>query len=183
MTETTTRLPRHRSLGATLALGSIALALLSGCGDDDAARGTIEVTAVDFAFEDLPAVVPAGTTITLRNDSSTELHELVAVRIPDDEARAVEELVALPPEELGPLLFADEPELVVLAPPNGEPIIAVGDGTLTTPGRYAVLCIIPTGADPDAYLAAAADSDGPPNVPGGPPHLAHGMFAELVVDA
>ena len=60
-------------------------------------------------------------------------------------------------------------------------IAAVGDGTLAEPGRYVVLCLIPTGADPAEYLAAAATSDGPPQVDGGPPHIAHGMFAELVV--
>ena len=41
--------------------------------------------------------------------------------------------------------------------------------------------MIPTGADPAVYLEAAAASDGPPQVDGGPPHVAHGMFAELTV--
>jgi hypothetical protein len=42
--------------------------------------------------------------------------------------------------------------------------------------------VIPTGADPDEYLAAAAEAEGgPPDVAGGPPHIAAGMFAELVV--
>jgi hypothetical protein len=58
----------------------------------------------------------------------------------------------------------------------------VGDGKLTEKGRYAVICAIPTGADPQAYLAAASGpSDGPPNVPGGPPHLVQGMFGEITV--
>lgn len=40
----------------------------------------------------------------------------------------------------------------------------------------------PTGVAPDEYLAAAAASGGgPPDVPGGPPHFAHGMVAELTV--
>jgi hypothetical protein len=75
------------------------------------------------------------------------------------------------------------PATVLLAAPGGPQIAAVGDGTLTRPGRYAIVCVIPTGADPDAYLQAAAESDeGPPEVDGGPPHIAQGMFAELVVE-
>lgn len=48
-------------------------------------------------------------------------------------------------------------------------------------GRYAVVCFIPTGADPQAYLEAAQTSDGPPQVAGGEPNVAKGMFAEVVV--
>jgi len=40
---------------------------------------TIEVTAADFGFAGLPATVPAGTTITLSNQSNVELHEFVAL--------------------------------------------------------------------------------------------------------
>jgi hypothetical protein len=62
-------------------------------------------------------------------------------------------------------------------------IPAVGDGTLSEPGRYLILCSIPTGADPDEYLKAAAESQGgPPEVPGGPPHLVNGMYGEIVVE-
>tara|TARA_R100000306_G_C4323392_1_gene116366 strand:- start:80 stop:706 length:627 start_codon:yes stop_codon:yes gene_type:complete len=140
----------------------------------------VVVTAVDFGYEDLPDRVPAGTRLALVNESPVELHELVAFRIPDDEDRSVDELVALPPDEMMPLL--GEPATVLLAAPGSdETIPAVGDGTLTEPGRYAVICVIPTGADPDEYLSAAATSDGPPEVAGGPPHAANGMYAELTV--
>lgn len=183
----------------TRAAAAVALSglLLAGCGDDDEAVAddtdvgevepvaneaeAVEVTAVDYGYEGLPATVPAGTTLTLANDSAVELHELVAFRLPDDETRAVDELVTLPEDELLPTL--GEPATVLLAAPGGEQIPAVGDGTLAEPGRYAIVCVIPTGADPDEYLAAAAESDeGPPDVAGGPPHIANGMFAELVVE-
>lgn len=58
----------------------------------------------------------------------------------------------------------------------------MGDGTISGPGRYAIVCFIPTGADPAAHLEAAQQpSEGPPQVEGGPPHVANGMFAELEV--
>lgn len=148
-------------------------------GDDDGP--TLEVLAVDYAFEGLPDSVEAGTRLLLRNDAPGELHELVAFRLADDEERSVEELVQLPPEELQAVL--GEPTTVILAPPESEQVaVPVGDGTLSEPGRYALICMIPTGADPEEYMAAAADSDGPPDVAGGPPHIAHGMYAEIVVE-
>jgi hypothetical protein len=62
-------------------------------------------------------------------------------------------------------------------------IPAVGDGTLSEPGRYGVFCAIPVGADPDEYLDAAATSQGgPPEVEGGPPHFTQGMYGELTVE-
>ncbi|MEQ9161428.1 MAG: hypothetical protein RLN74_01900, partial [Ilumatobacter fluminis] len=63
-------------------------------------------------------------------------------------------------------------------------IEAVGDGTLSEPGRYVLMCFIPIGADPDEYLAAVAAAGGgkPDGVAGGPPHFTAGMYAELVVE-
>jgi hypothetical protein len=90
--------------------------------------------------------------------------------------------VALPEAELGAIIGAAEPATVLLAEPGGEQIPAVGDGTLTEPGRYLILCAIPTGVDPAVYLKAAAESaGGPPQVEGGPPHFVNGMFAEVTV--
>jgi hypothetical protein len=61
-------------------------------------------------------------------------------------------------------------------------IKAVGDGKVTQKGRYAVICSIPVGADPAAYLQAAQSSQvGPPNVPGGPPHFTEGMYGQITV--
>ncbi len=73
---------------------------------------------------------------------------------------------------------------VVIAPPSADGIVVEGSNVFTEPGRYLILCAIPTGADPQAYLAAAAESEGgPPDVPGGPPHFVSGMFGEVVVEA
>ena len=152
-------------------------------GDTAAEGAVIEIEAVDYAFENLPASVPAGTRLVLTNGSQAEMHELVAIRLPDDETRPVEELVQLPEAEISAIIGSAPPAAVLLAAPGGEQIAAVGDGTLTEPGRYIVICAIPSGADPEAYLeAAAASAEGPPEVEGGPPHFVHGMFAELTVE-
>ena len=139
----------------------------------------LEVRGVDYGYAGLPAVVESGTEITFINESDSELHELVAIRLPDDEERTVEELVASP--DLADLF--PSVSTVILAPPGSDGIVAVGEATFDEPGRYAVICAIPTGADPDEYMAAAAESEGgPPEVDGGPPHFVNGMFAEVVVE-
>lgn len=142
---------------------------------------TLEVTMVDFAFSGLPEEVPAGTRLTVANEAESELHELVAFRLPDDEERPLDELVQMPPGELEALL--GQPVTVLLAAPGGEMIPAVGDGTLAEPGRYAITCFIPTGVEPSVYMEAAQQSqEGPPEIEGaGPPHVVHGMYAELTV--
>ena len=149
--------------------------------DHASAIGTVTVDAVDYRFEDLPATIPAGSRLRLTNSSSVELHELVALRLPDTETRPVEELLALPKAELDSIV-GGPPVAVLVAPPSAEGFPVVGDGTLAEPGRYLLLCAIPTGADPDEYLAAAAAAGGAPtDVAGGPPHLVAGMYAEVEV--
>jgi hypothetical protein len=173
-------------IGRALVIGGLAAVAalsLSACGDDaEAGPRTYVVDAVDFGFEALPETIVAGSTIELTNSSPGELHELVAVRIPDDDTRSVHEILAGDPSEL---LSSGPPALVIVTPPGGEQFIPVGDGTLTEPGRYAVLCMIPTGVDPATFLEAAAESgEGPPEIPGaGAPHIVHGMHAELTVTA
>lgn len=189
---------------AALPVAALVALVPLACGDDDAEPLTTEsttaprsqesttthaghddpreyeVTLSDFSFAGLPETIAAGSTLRVVNDAPSELHELVAFRIPDDEDRSVEELVTLPPGEMMSTLGA--PVMVLLAAPGAEQITAVGNGTLAEPGRYALICTIPTGVDPDTYLQAAAASGGaPPQVAGGPPHLAHGMFTEVEV--
>ena len=168
---------RHRWARAA-AIAALAL-LATACGDGD---DTETVTAADYSFQGLPSSVDAGTTLELKNSSTKELHEMVVFRLPDSERRPVGDLLKLPEAEQE-TIFSGEPAMVLLAPPgDGEMIKAVGDGKLTEKGRYAVACFIPTGADPAAYLQAAGpDSEGPPQVAGGPPHFTQGMFGEITV--
>lgn len=166
---------------STAAGPSTTLASGEGSEPDDVDH-SIHVTAVDFAFENLPSEIPAGSRITLSNEADAELHELVAIRLPDEETRPVSELVKLPEAELGAIMAASAPATVLLAEPGGEQIPAVGDGTLTETGRYLIMCAIPTGVEPAVYLKAAAEAAGErPQVEGGPPHFVQGMFAEVTV--
>jgi hypothetical protein len=155
--------------------------LAAACGED-AASGTVGVTAADYRFEDLPKEAEAGTVLTLINESPNEIHELVALKLPDSEKRSAAELVKLPEDQLQ-ALFQGPPAMVLVAPPDkARQIEAEGDGTLREKGRYLVVCFVPIGADPGAYVAAAAGGgEGPPDVAGGPPHTTQGMFGEIKV--
>lgn len=176
------KLTRAQVVAASL----VVISLLTGaCASSDTALPPTDVpvvvTAVDYGFDGLPERIAAGTTLALDNESKVEIHELVAIRLPDDEKRPMDELVQLPPEEFA--AFFPLVETVVIAPPGEAGFAVEGTGTLDKPGRYAVICAIPTGANPDEYLAAAAAAEGgPPQVAGGPPHLAMGMYGEVIVE-
>jgi hypothetical protein len=138
----------------------------------------VEVTAVEYEFQGLPETIAAGSTISLTNGGE-QPHEFVAIRIPDEETRPVSELVALPEEELG-AVFGGEPEpATVILAATGQtdtPGAVVGDGSLSEPGRYAVVCFLPVGAD-----NSILESEGPPESDA-PPHVSQGMFAEVTVE-
>ena len=203
-----TRIPRRI---CTVIAAVTAVSLLAACGNDDpttpddteaatdaateptepatseptgAGGDAAVITAIDYEYEGVPATVAAGTQLTLTNESTEELHELVAFKLPDGEERPLEELAALSECEFNALV-AGPPTAVLIAPPGGAPQIpALGDGTLTEPGRYMLACFIPQGADPEEYMEAAQNAGSePPQVEGtGPPHIALGMVGEITVE-
>ena len=187
----------------TALLGTIALAagvalIAAGCTDDESADdappsdegtttlveaepavdevdddGVVRVRMDDYEFLDLPDEVPAGTRFEVENLSTEELHEVVAVRLPEEETRSVEELMSLPLEELGPLMAAGPPDAVLIAGPESDEMVAPYGDTLDEPGRYLLGCFIPVGAP--------MDHQGPPTPDMAPFHYELGMWAELQV--
>lgn len=163
---------RWAQVAAVVALATLGAA----CSDSGGAK---TVTANDYRFDNLPGSVKPGTRLTFKNGSTKEIHEMVISRLPDTEQRSVEELLKLPESQLD-ALFTGPPAAVLITPPGGGDVIkAVGDGTLTEKGRYMVICTVPVGADPQAFLASAGP-DGPP-VAGGPPHFTKGMYGQVTV--
>lgn len=164
-----------------------------GCGGDDATDATqgpsgassgrpsavVEVTAVDYAFEGLPDSMDPGTELAVKNASAGEVHEIVALHLPEDEARGAEELLALPQAEIQ---TAGSFVGVTVAMPGEGGFAPAGPLVLRESGRYLLFCAIPTGADPSEYQRAIQEAtDGPPEVDGGPPHYGAGMFAAATV--
>lgn len=175
------------SKSRTLVAAGVVLSTLVACGGTGgagAAEGTVEITGEDYSFEDVPETVAPGTELTFTNASGVEAHEMVLVRITDGEERTLEELIELPEEETDDLI---EFQGVLVAMPDEDGVNPEAEGdsiTVTDPGRYAIVCFIPQGADPAALEEAmAAEEEGPPPDMGdGPPHAALGMAAEFTVE-
>jgi hypothetical protein len=136
--------------------------LASDCGFE-----TLDVETQNYAFAGIPAEVPAGTTVINVANNATEIHELALMKIADGETRPVEELMALPEEEVGQLVT--EVSFVIAMPGGANFATAELD-----PGRYVGICFVPVGATPEALASGAPldDSDA---------HAMHGMVAEFTV--
>lgn len=186
------------------------IAIVSGaCGSDEAATSTAASTAAsdvaptaasqltpkpvvrigvrDYAFDRVPRTIKVGSLITITNTSSKEAHELIAFRLPEGETRPLSELRALPADEIGKLT-AGAPALGLVARPQADGDVVLGDAALHEPGRYLFVCFIPIGAKPDEVLkamekAAADPNAGSPPIEGGPPRTTAGMIADVEVVA
>lgn len=194
-----TRSPAWRRFGVLLvAFAFVAMA----CGDDDDAVAPVPggdptevddggealeisddamlITGADYEFRGVPEIAEVGTELAFTNISEEEVHEIVLLKVDDDETRPLNELLALPENERDAVA---QFRGVTVAFPGQDAVFTDGSVTLSEPGRYVLICTIPTGADPQAYRDAVADpeAEGPPDVAGGPPHLVNGMVAELEV--
>lgn len=142
----------------------------------------IKVTGVDYAFQGLPRTATAGTTLSFVNGSEKEPHELVLFKLPADEKRSLQELLALPEEEVGKVTGNPVGVSVAVAP-GSDGVVVEGKLALAEPGRYIALCGLPVGADPKVYEEAVKNGAPPPQDPNaGPPHFTRGMIQELTVD-
>ncbi|MGH8897965.1 MAG: hypothetical protein ACRDZ4_13330 [Egibacteraceae bacterium] len=114
--------------------------------------GRTGVTAVDYAFQGVPATSKAGTvSFEFTNASqSGELHEMVLLRRNEGVTEPLQELLALP----------DDQAMTKMA------FVAVAK---LQPGDYAMVCFIGTGSTKDKPEGE------------GPPHFTKGMVREFKV--
>jgi hypothetical protein len=141
---------------------SIDVYVADSCGYD-----TVEVSAVEYAFENLPTSLPAGRTSFAFTNDGEEIHEMVVVRINDDVTETLEELLAAPEEEaLTKVQFAG----VMFSAQGGTDTETIQ----LAPGRYAAVCFIPIGTTDMTALEGEEE-------PSGPPHFTGGMQAEFTV--
>lgn len=173
---------RTTAMSAGLAALVLALGACGEEGSDIATAGEVQVRAVDYDFEGVPATVPSGTRLALTNASDEEFHEMVVVRIDDPQDRPLGQLIDLPPDQVRGIV---RNQAVLGAMPGEDGVVLRGDATVGEPGRYGLVCFIPVGADPAAYRALVEAEDPsevePPEIEPGPSHASRGMFAELRV--
>jgi hypothetical protein len=125
---------------------------LENCGWESS-----EVTAKDFAFEGLPAEIPAGPHSFEITNSGAELHVMVILAKAEGVTESWDEIMAAD-EESG--LY--EEMGAGFAPPGADGYVVVD----LPAGDYMALCPIPTGT------TMAAEGSGPP-------HFVHGMTQEF----
>ena len=143
------------------------------------------VIATDYKFTGVPSSTVTGTEFRLHNESTKEVHEMIIFRIPDNVTETIGQIMALPEDEQLALVGDDPPIGVIVALPGEEGELVEGSNVINEPGRYAVLCFIPVGADPEVIkeaMQAPPGSGEPPDFEGGPPHIMEGMYAEMVVE-
>jgi hypothetical protein len=126
--------------------------VLAECGFEQ-----VDVSATEYKFEGVPATVPAGTVAVNLTNDGTEAHEMIMFKRADGEDRTIDELLALPEEQMfSALSFAG----AAMADPGKS---GVSIATLD-PGRYIAVCFLPAGGNE-----------------GSPPHFMQGMTAEFEV--
>jgi hypothetical protein len=102
----------------------------------------LNVAASEYAFDGVPAELPAGPTILTLENIGAEFHEILLLRINDDVTMPVEELLALPEaEQMAMTTFAG----AAFAAPGSS---SSGVADLTS-GRYVAICTLPEGATPE----------------------------------
>lgn len=124
----------------------------------------LEVTAQDYAFEGLPADVPAGRVAVKLINEGNEAHEIGLARKKDGVTESFEDLLALPQEQA-----MEKLEVLggAFTPVKGAVAVVFAD---FEPGSHAAVCFVPVGS--------VEGQDG-----SGPPHFMEGMLEEFTVSA
>ena len=100
------------------------------------------VVASEYAFGGVPAELPAGPIIVTFENTGEELHVFEVARINDDVTLSIDELLALPEEEVFTMITMVGG---AFASPG-----STGNALMDlTPGRYIAVCPIPQGFTPE----------------------------------
>ena len=133
---------------------------LANCGWE-----TVDVQAIDYAFQGIPSSLPAGVvSFEFTNESGRdEFHELVLFRKKDGVTESALELLEQGEEQAGAKV--EEVGGTGAEPGGSEPVV-----TELEPGEYAAVCFVPVGASEENPEGS------------GPPHFVQGMVVEFTVE-
>jgi hypothetical protein len=127
----------------------------------------LEVTTVEYGFDDLPEELEAGVTAILLTNDGAQMHEIAMLRRNEGVTESWEELLELPEEEaMSKAAFVG----AGFVPMTGSTTLVVAD---LEPGDYAALCFVPVGS--------MMHEDGEMTEGTGPPHFVEGMMQEFTV--
>jgi hypothetical protein len=125
----------------------------------------VTLTAVEYAFEDAESSYPAGDYAFTLSNEGAELHEVVLVRILDEDANLDDLMVMSDEEAEAAIEFAGG--AVACPGDTAEPF-----GAALESGRYVMACFLPVGSTADADIEQLD----------GPEHAEQGMVVEITVD-
>lgn len=123
---------------------------------------TVDITAADYAFQGVPSELDAGVASFEFKNGGTEVHEMVLFRRNDGVTETVDQLLAMPEEEV-----ETKTTMVAATGANpGQQEYAIAD---LTPGTYAMICFVPEGTTSEEAYGS------------GQPHSMRGMVFEFTV--
>lgn len=123
---------------------------------------TLDITAVDYQFDDIPDELSTGYHVVNFANGGQENHEMFAFRFNDESIESVTDIFELPEDEVFSKIT---PVNAIYATPGSTEVVS---WNLPEPGRYAVFCAV--------SLGSVGDSEGD-----GPPHFTQGMVREFTV--
>ena len=138
------------------------------------------VTAVNYAFQGMPATFEAGHRLFRLRNTGTELHELILIRKKATTTESFDQILALGSEDQEAAeAKVDQVGALFAFPaaPSGPESVDASAFLDLTPGQYAAVCFIPVGLTPAAAEAAERTNQEPE----GPPHFTRGMKTEFTV--
>lgn len=151
--------PESDASEETLQLYSDAIAWAGESCDD---AESIDVVATEYHFEGIPEEATTGYKVINFSNEGQEAHEIFTFRINEGVTESVEELLALPEEEV---MGKITPVNAGFAMPGTSSAVS---WNLAEPGNYAAICFVSVGS--------VGETEGD-----GPPHFTEGMIHEFKV--
>jgi hypothetical protein len=162
----------HRSF--RLAVPAVLLVVLPACGSSRGGQ-QVDATASEYAFQGLPETLEAGDTTFSIDNQGSEVHEIHVFEL-DEDVSTVSELLDQSQDEA-----QDKMTSVGMASANPGDTESF-DADLSA-GRYAAVCLIPTGTLPEEGHSGHDMEDMEDMVfdPNADTHMRRGMYAEFTV--
>lgn len=158
-----------------LAVPAVLLVVPAACGGSGGGGRPVDVTAGEYAFRGLPETLEAGDTTFSIDNQGREVHEIHVFRLSGD-LGSVSELLDKSLDEAQDKMTSVG---MVSADPGDKQSF---DADLAA-GRYAAVCLIPTGTFPEEGPSGHDMEEMEDMVfdPNADTHMRRGMFAEFTV--
>jgi hypothetical protein len=141
------------------------LAKTEGWVHDTCGYQNVDVGAMDYSYQGVPATLkPGPTSIAMTNHATDEFHELNVIRLKDDAKVTADQLIDAIKKDANAAQQQYGDQLDILANTGAPPGQMAATTTTLTKGSYVVACFVPIGGKD-----------------GAPPHAQEGMIGKFTV--